>query len=331
MRFSHCLGLSLAAHVVFVLLVPLPRHSAQASNDAEAITVRVLDEAPILQEPAPEDMPDTPIFAPSRVALEIREGMGAIAPIPHPREPGKPGLTAGPILPEDTPTGGTSPTDQPAPAAPDPAASQYIAPTATGADQSASEVPSDTAGADETRFVSGSSSPGPSDPAIAAAPPGDVGVGAGPGGTSDSGAGPAAPPGGPSPAPEGPGTGTSAAGTGTRGPGTGDSGSGHSGSGGGSDQGGGRPSPPPKQPRLVAVATPPCPPTREMARLEVHGSVTLTITIGASGAVTSASVVRGSGYPQYDSQAASWVRDNWRYKWEGGPGTTTTKTVQLRF
>jgi TonB family protein len=68
-----------------------------------------------------------------------------------------------------------------------------------------------------------------------------------------------------------------------------------------------------------------------MARLEVHGSVSLRITISASGTVTSASVTKGSGYPQYDGQAASWVRDNWRYRWEGGPGTTTTKTVQLRF
>jgi TonB family protein len=69
-----------------------------------------------------------------------------------------------------------------------------------------------------------------------------------------------------------------------------------------------------------------------MQRLEIHGTVSVRVSIDTSGTITSASVVSGSGHPSYDSQAAQWVRSRWRYKWVGGtPEGGVTRTVQVRF
>lgn len=339
MRFIHCVGLSALFHLALLLLVVVPGKAVLLDDQAAPpIQVSVLDEPPVIQPPPPSERPSEPIFKTDPIAQGVREGMGALAPAPRLRDPKvKPAISPDP--PPDDPTAdtGVAPEkpDEPQPSASDPKESEVIVPTETGPDDRASEATgTDPDPARETRLT-------PAAPPIRAPVPtparpvGDIGAGSGPGGTSDEGAGPAPRPGGPPPAPIGPGTGVDARGEANRGPGEGDSGAGHSDRGSGRDEGGTAtaPPPPPPKPATAHITGPPCPPTREMARLNIHGSVRVSVTVSyPGGAITSASVVSPSGYPEYDAKAAQWVRSNWRASWSGG-GTPTqrTYTVSLSF
>lgn len=334
MRFSHCLIVSAVVHALILAVLPghfVPWISGGAASDT--ISVRVLDEPPIIKPPPPSLEPTEPVFKPSADAEGARAGMGALLAEPRPRSPSETPTPVRPVEPATRPDPGVgAPTEEPYPSASDPEDAPYIEPTIVGWDERASEAPSKRGGDVETRFVS-EAPPKPETAAPASSPVGDVDVGAGHGGTDPEGLGPPAPAAGPGPAPPGPGEGYSGAGTGERGPGGADRGGGAGAGGSGEGQGGPAvaPSAQPKQGRLVAVATPPFPTTSEMRKLNIHGTVGVNITVNASGTIVSATVVSGSGYPQYDSQAASWVRNNWRYQWVDGPGRTVTQKVQVRF
>ena len=73
----------------------------------------------------------------------------------------------------------------------------------------------------------------------------------------------------------------------------------------------------------------PAPPYPASARSRgMAGTVYLSITFGADGRVTSASVSRSSGYSELDRTASDWVRRNWRGP--AGKAGTYRQPVQFR-
>jgi len=64
-----------------------------------------------------------------------------------------------------------------------------------------------------------------------------------------------------------------------------------------------------------------------MERLEIHGAISVRVRIGPDGRVQEATVIKGSGYAQYDRTAASWVQSNWRFRPGTRGGTAVTKTI----
>lgn len=75
----------------------------------------------------------------------------------------------------------------------------------------------------------------------------------------------------------------------------------------------------------------PAPPYPSFARSGgMQGTVRLSISVGASGAVESVTITGSTGFSSLDSYAASWVRRNWR--WPGGSAKryTLPLTFKLR-
>lgn len=75
----------------------------------------------------------------------------------------------------------------------------------------------------------------------------------------------------------------------------------------------------------------PSPPFPSFARSSgMQGTVRLSISVGASGAVESVTITGSTGFSSLDSYAASWVRRNWR--WPGGAAKryTLPLTFKLR-
>lgn len=65
-------------------------------------------------------------------------------------------------------------------------------------------------------------------------------------------------------------------------------------------------------------------------RLGKEGTVTLSISVSASGEVTSATVVNSSGNQELDQAAIDWVKSHWRYKpaiRNGQPASGTTEAA----
>ena len=65
-------------------------------------------------------------------------------------------------------------------------------------------------------------------------------------------------------------------------------------------------------------------------RLNEQGTVTLLLSVDATGAVTNAQVRISSGYPQLDQTAVNWVMTHWRYKaaiLKGAPVASTTQAA----
>ncbi len=336
MRFVHCVGISVLMHLALLFLIVVPGQAILTGEQAaEPIEVSVLDEPPMVQAPPPEERPTEPIFKADAVAEGVREGMGALVAAPRLRDPRVPPAIS-PDPPPDDPraeTGVAEVAVERTPSSPDPEESEHIAPTATGTDDRASEATGTEEDATRETRVTPDAPPSTAPTPTPARPPGDMGSGSGPGGTSEEGTGPAPRPGGPPAAPIGPGTGVDAPGQGVRGPGEGAHGAGHSAEGTGRDGGATAPTPPAPKPATAHITGPPCPPTREMARLNIHGTIRVSVTVSyPSGAITSATVVSSSGYPEYDAKAAQWVRSNWRATWSGGaPPTQRTFTVSLSF
>ncbi len=199
----------------------------------------------------------------------------------------------------------------------------------------------------------GQKGPGESAPGRGRPPSGDgsgPSAGPGPGGTATPDASPTLKPG--SPTGTGGGGGASGAAGGAAGGGTqsatgqggtgGGKGRGSASSGTGTGGGGGRgpaagspgggagsaPAPAaPKETDPVKISGPPPPRTREMERLEIHGAISVRVRIGPDGRVQEATVIKGSGYAQYDRTAASWVQSNWRFRPGTRGGTAVTKTI----
>ncbi len=329
MRFSHCLGISLALHLAVLGVVRL-RGATEllptATPESPPVEVRVLDEVPIVEETPPEALPEGPIVGPSAEVQAIRRGLGVLSPAPAPRAPDarwSETRAPGP----GGPTGGVAdPSRPPAPSEPDLFDLPVSAPTARGSDVTASEAPGRSQpDAPPTRIEP--DAPASETHAPPAAPVGDTGVGSGSGGSDAVGAGPAPPAAGAGPAPAGPGEGRSGAGAGGEGAGGRPDGTPGAGSPSGSGQGasgsgaGPAPSKPKPKPRKGA-RTPPFPRSREMQRLEIHGTVRLRLTIDSAGRVVEASVISRSGHPEYDEQVANWVREQWSYP-EGQGGSRT--------
>jgi len=73
----------------------------------------------------------------------------------------------------------------------------------------------------------------------------------------------------------------------------------------------------------------PSPPYPAFARSGgMQGTVRLSISVGASGAVESVTVMGSTGFSALDSYAASWVRRNWR--WPGGSANRYTLPLTFR-
>lgn len=73
----------------------------------------------------------------------------------------------------------------------------------------------------------------------------------------------------------------------------------------------------------------PAPPYPSFARSSgMQGTVRLSISVGASGAVEGVSVTSSTGYSALDSYAVSWVRRNWR--WPGGASNRYTLPLTFR-
>lgn len=73
----------------------------------------------------------------------------------------------------------------------------------------------------------------------------------------------------------------------------------------------------------------PAPPYPSFARSAgMQGTVRLSISVGASGAVEGVSVMSSTGYSALDSYAVSWVRRNWR--WPGGASNRYTLPLTFR-
>jgi len=73
----------------------------------------------------------------------------------------------------------------------------------------------------------------------------------------------------------------------------------------------------------------PSPPYPAFARSGgMQGTVRLSISVGASGAVESVTVMGSTGFSSLDSYAASWVRRNWR--WPGGSANRYTLPLTFR-
>jgi protein TonB len=95
------------------------------------------------------------------------------------------------------------------------------------------------------------------------------------------------------------------------------------------------PPPPPAAPAVpdsgpVGInATHTIPPYPPMAvRLGKEGTVTLSISVSASGAVTDATIVNSSGIDELDQAAVQWVKAHWRYKPAIRNGQPSAGTVQ---
>jgi TonB family protein len=128
----------------------------------------------------------------------------------------------------------------------------------------------------------------------------------------------------------GPGRGAGTSGTGTgAGGGTGAAAGSPAGGAGGAAAGGGGTT---AGPVVISGGRPPR--TREMERLGVHGAISVRVSVDASGNVTGATVVGGrSGYSDYDNAAASFVRNNWRFKpaKRNGQAVAGTVTVSVSY
>ena len=73
----------------------------------------------------------------------------------------------------------------------------------------------------------------------------------------------------------------------------------------------------------------PAPPYPSFARSGgMQGTVRLSISVGASGAVEGVSVISSTGYSALDNYASSWVRRNWR--WPGGAANRYTLPLTFR-
>jgi len=73
----------------------------------------------------------------------------------------------------------------------------------------------------------------------------------------------------------------------------------------------------------------PAPPYPSFARSGgMQGTVRLSISVGATGAVEGVNVVSSTGYSALDSYAVSWVRRNWR--WGGGSANRYTLPLTFR-
>jgi TonB family protein len=73
----------------------------------------------------------------------------------------------------------------------------------------------------------------------------------------------------------------------------------------------------------------PSPPYPSFARSGgMQGTVRLSISVGASGAVEGVSVIGSTGYSALDSYASSWVQRNWR--WPGGAANRYTLPLTFR-
>ncbi len=336
MRFHYCLAISVAVHAIIAFVVPVQVARARAADviEAEPITVRVAEEPPIVEEPAPEEIPSEPIFAPGPEAEAMREGMGALMPEPAPRQPHKQWSDTPRDETHENPPqfSGVSPeADSDEPAAPDPETSDEIAPTRTGPDDLASEaLGDDPSSTDTARYTEGAPAAEGGLP-TPASPPGDTEVGTGRGGPDREGEGTSRPAEGRGPAAEGEGEGRDARGTGSHGPGGGDSGSGRGNEGGTGDANQGGTAPPPKPDgRWVAVATPPCYPGRLAERLGLNGrSFTVNVSVSASGTVTSASLAGSTGDASLDATLVNHVRSRFRYQWQGG-GSPTAKSLRVQ-
>jgi protein TonB len=69
----------------------------------------------------------------------------------------------------------------------------------------------------------------------------------------------------------------------------------------------------------------PAPPYPSFAKSQnMQGTVRLSLSVGASGAVEGATVISSTGFSALDSYAANWVRRNWRF-----PATGTGKRYTL--
>lgn len=73
----------------------------------------------------------------------------------------------------------------------------------------------------------------------------------------------------------------------------------------------------------------PAPPYPSFARSGgMQGTVRLSISVGATGAVEGVNVISSTGYSALDSYAVSWVRRNWR--WPGGASNRYTLPLTFR-
>lgn len=73
----------------------------------------------------------------------------------------------------------------------------------------------------------------------------------------------------------------------------------------------------------------PAPPYPSFARSGgMQGTVRLSISVGATGAVEGVNVISSTGYSALDSYAVSWVRRNWR--WGGGAANRYTLPLTFR-
>jgi protein TonB len=78
-------------------------------------------------------------------------------------------------------------------------------------------------------------------------------------------------------------------------------------------------------------STPPYP--ADARNLSQQGTVTLALSIDATGAVTNAQVKVSSGYPELDQTAVSWVMAHWRYKpaIQNGAAVASATLAAVRF
>ncbi|HTK80176.1 MAG TPA: TonB family protein [Rhizomicrobium sp.] len=95
------------------------------------------------------------------------------------------------------------------------------------------------------------------------------------------------------------------------------------------------PPPPPAKPAVPdsgptgITSTHTTPPYPAVARrLGKEGTVTLSISVSASGEVTDASVASSSGIDELDQAAVQWVKEHWRYKPAIRNGEPAAGTVQ---
>jgi len=161
--------------------------------------------------------------------------------------------------------------------------------------------------------------------------PGGVGGGGGasgstggaPGGGSVGGQGPGGTGGGP-------GRGSAGSGSGTGGGGGQGPAAGNGGGGGGNAGAQGTPA---RTAPAAVVSGPPPSRTREMERLERHGSIRVKVKVDASGRPTSAVATTQSGYADYDRSAAEWVRTRWRFRpaLKNGQPVSGEVTVTVRY
>jgi TonB family protein len=327
-RFWHCLAASLAVHLVILVSLRVAAPSFALEQNAEEtapVQVTVLAEAPIIEEARPDEIPAGPIFAPSEEARAIRQGLGALNPEPVSRRPDEvPSPVRGPANAPHTygsPVGAENTTE---PSGPDPF--DWSARDPVPGALAPSEAVGGTPDSGDTMRLTPDGPADTGDHAPPSTPATDAGTGSGTGGPDPSGSGPAPLAGGSGPAPTGEGDGRSGAGSGGGGPG-GDGGGNPSGGGAGGT-GGRKPARPPSHASgKEGQHTPPFPRSREMQRLEIHGTVRLRIQVDNAGDVTSATVAGASGYSEYDQQVAYWVQENWRYP-SGHPGP---RTVSVSF